>query len=72
MSVKIIIGYLRLFNRVLQQEQVDLSKVVEQELWLTFQNCLEHPDEQDFDVERYVVLLQAAQSFFAAHYTCFG
>ena len=33
MSVKIIIGYLRLFNRVLQQEQVDLSKVVEQELW---------------------------------------
>ena len=65
MSVKIIIGYLRLFNRVLQQEQVDLSKVVEQELWITFQNCLEHPDEQDFDVERYVVLLQAAQSFFS-------
>ncbi|MEN8423239.1 helix-turn-helix domain-containing protein [Acinetobacter junii] len=65
MSVKIIIGYLRLFNRVLQQEQVDLSKVVEQELWLTFQNCLEHPDEQDFDVERYVVLLQAAQSYFS-------
>lgn len=65
MSVKIIIGYLRLFNRVLQQEQVDLSKVVEQELWLTFQNCLEHPDKQDFDVERYVVLLQAAQSYFS-------
>ena len=65
MSVKIIIGYLRLFNRVLQQEQVDLSKVVEQELWLTFQNCLEHPDGQDFDVERYVVLLQAAQGYFS-------
>lgn len=65
MSVKIIIGYLRLLNRVLQQEHIDLSKVVEQELWLTFQNCLEHPDKQDFDVERYVVLLQAAQSYFS-------
>ena len=26
MSVKIIIGYLRLFNRVLQQEQIDLQE----------------------------------------------
>ena len=32
MSVKIIIGYLRLFNRVLQQEQIDLSNVVAPEL----------------------------------------
>ena len=33
MSVKIIIGYLRLLNRVLQQENIDLSKVVAPELW---------------------------------------
>ena len=64
MSVKIIIGYLRLFNRVLQQEQIDLSKVVSPELWHAFQNCLENPDEQDFDVERYALLLQAAQPHF--------
>ena len=33
MSVKIIIGYLRLLNRVLQQEKIDLSKAVAPELW---------------------------------------
>ncbi|ENW95353.1 AraC family transcriptional regulator [Acinetobacter sp. NIPH 298] len=65
MSVKIIIGYLRLFNRVLQQEHIDLSKVVAPELWQTFQACLANPDEQDFDVERYALLLQAAQPYFS-------
>ena len=64
MSVKIIIGYLRLFNRVLQQEQIDLSKVVAPELWQAFHACLENPDEQDFDVERYALLLQSAQPYF--------
>ena len=64
MSVKIIIGYLRLFNRVLQQEQIDLSKVVAPELWQAFHACLENPDEQDFDVERYALLLQLAQPYF--------
>ena len=64
MSVKIIIGYLRLFNRVLQQEQIDLSKVVAPELWQAFHACLENPDEHDFDVERYALLLQSAQAYF--------
>ncbi|MCH7336537.1 AraC family transcriptional regulator [Acinetobacter sp. NIPH 2699] len=64
MSVKIIIGYLRLLNRVLQQEHIDLSKVVAPELWQAFHACLENPDEQDFDVERYVLLLQATQPYF--------
>ena len=64
MSVKIIIGYLRLFNRVLQQEQIDLSKVVAPELWQAFHTCLENPDEHDFDVERYALLLQSAQAYF--------
>ena len=64
MSVKIIIGYLRLFNRVLQQEQIDLSKVVAPELWQAFHTCLQNPDEHDFDVERYVLLLQSAQAYF--------
>ena len=58
MSVKIIIGYLRLLNRVLQQEHIDLSKVVAPELWQAFHACLENPDEHDFDVERYALLLQ--------------
>ena len=65
MSVKIIIGYLRLFNRVLQQEKIDLSKAVAPELWHDFLACLENPDEQEFDVERYALLLQAAQALWA-------
>lgn len=64
MSVKIIIGYLRLLNRVLQQEHIDLSKAVAPELWHDFLACLENPDEQEFDVERYALLLQAAQAYF--------
>ena len=64
MSVKIIIGYLRLLNRVLQQEHIDLSKVVAPELWQAFHACLENPDEHDFDVERYALLLQSAQAYF--------
>ncbi|WP_333662591.1 AraC family transcriptional regulator [Acinetobacter sp.] len=64
MSVKIIIGYLRLLNRVLQQEHIDLSKAVAPELWHDFRACLENPDEQEFDVERYTLLLQAAQAYF--------
>jgi len=64
MSVKIIIGYLRLFNRVLQQEQIELSKIVAPELWQAFHTCLENPDEHDFDVERYALLLQSAQAYF--------
>ncbi|MDR7015701.1 helix-turn-helix domain-containing protein [Acinetobacter sp. 3657] len=64
MSVKIIIGYLRLLNRVLQQEHIDLSKVVAPKLLQDFAACLENPDEQEFDVERYVVLLRAAQPYF--------
>ncbi|NAR17237.1 helix-turn-helix domain-containing protein [Acinetobacter haemolyticus] len=65
MSVKIIIGYLRLLNRVLQQEHIDLSKVAVPELWQDFYSCLENPDQQDFDVERYAQLLQAAQPYFS-------
>ena len=65
MSVKIIIGYLRLLNRVLQQEQLDLSPIVSSELWSNFQACLHQPDEQDFSVEDYVVLLRAAQPSFS-------
>ena len=65
MSVKIIIGYLRLIQRLLQQEQIDLSKNVAPELWQAFHDCLENPDEQDFDVERYVLLLRAVQSYFS-------
>ena len=64
MSVKIIIGYLRVLQRILQQEQIDLAQAVTPELWQSFQNCLAYPDEQDFDVERYVVLLRAAQPYF--------
>ena len=65
MSVKIIVGYLRLLNRVVQQEKIDLSKVVASEIWLDFQACLEHPDQQDFKLEHYVVLLRAIQPYFS-------
>ena len=65
MSVKIIIGYLRLLQRILQQEQIDLSAQVAPDIWQDFQICLAQPDERDFDVERYIVLLHAAQPYFS-------
>ena len=64
MSVKIIIGYLRLLNRVKKKKKIDLSKAVAPELWHDFLACLENPDEHDFDVERYALLLQSAQAYF--------
>ena len=41
-----------------------MSKVVAPELWQAFHTCLENPDEHDFDVERYALLLQSAQAYF--------
>lgn len=65
MSVKIIIGYLRLLHRTLQQQNIDLSKLVSPELGQEFYSCLENPEEKDFDIERYVVLLRAVQPYFS-------
>ena len=65
MSIKIIIGYVRLLNRVFIQENINLSEVVSSELWNKFLRCLENIEQQDFELKDYVLLLNAAQQYFS-------
>jgi AraC-like DNA-binding protein len=64
MSVKLIIGYLHLLNRVVQHEHISLSERVGVELWQHFQNCLSKPTEHELNAEQYVLLLRATQDYF--------
>ncbi|WP_151980365.1 AraC family transcriptional regulator [Acinetobacter guerrae] len=66
MSVKIIVGYVRLLQRVLQHYQLEyLIGGIEQQLqWKQFAEALQNDSEQGFDLTVYVQLLKQLQSHF--------
>lgn len=65
MNVKIIVGYLRLMQRVLQHYQLDLQKIgVPDSLIEQFQNYLADDQHYDFNAEQYSHLLIYLQKQF--------
>ncbi|WP_130803306.1 helix-turn-helix transcriptional regulator [Acinetobacter ihumii] len=66
MTVKIIVGYVRLLQRVLQHYQLEhLLQGSEQPLqWKQFNQALGHDSEQGFDLTVYVQLLKQLQQYF--------
>lgn len=65
MTVKVIVGYLRLMQRVLQHYQLDLKDIgVSETLVQQFYAYLEDDEKNDFDAEQYAQLLYYLQAKF--------
>ncbi|MBJ9984304.1 helix-turn-helix domain-containing protein [Acinetobacter sp. S40] len=66
MSVKIIVGYVRLLHRVLQHYQLEslLSGSEQLTQWKQFTEALHRDSEQGFDLNVYVQLLKQLQLYF--------
>ncbi|WEH99768.1 helix-turn-helix transcriptional regulator [Acinetobacter soli] len=67
MSLKIIIGYLRLLERVRRHYQLEhLAECTERAVdWQSFSKALDGNDEQGFDIDTYVRLLRQMQTVLA-------
>ena len=65
MTVKVIVGYLRLMQRVLQHYQLDLKDIgVSETLVQQVYAYLEDDEKNDFDAEQYAQLLYYLQAKF--------
>lgn len=65
MAVKIIIGYLKFLNRVLQQHQIDLAESgINLILFQKFKQALTSQSSELIDVSDYLILMQYTQQYF--------
>ena len=66
MSIKIIVGYVRLLHRVLQHYQLEsqIKNIESNRQWQQFYAALQGDSEQGFDLTVYVQLLKQVQVYF--------
>lgn len=65
MSVKIIVGYLRLMQRVMQHYQLNLDHLaVPEELQVLFHQALNDDQQHDIEITQYALLMQYMQNHF--------